>query len=523
MSSDKNHIDQRTPRKIEIMDTTLRDGEQTSGVSFTAVEKLTMAQLLLDELQVDRLEIASARVSDGEYEGAQKIIDWANQKGHLDKIEILGFVDNGLSIDWIKKAGGKVLNLLCKGSKKHCEKQLRKSLEEHLSDIKSNVELANEQHIDVNVYLEDWSNGMIDSPNYVKEMVAFISKLDVKRIMLPDTLGILNHAQTSTFIRQMTEQFPQTHFDFHAHNDYDLSVANVFEAVKEGARGIHSTLNGLGERAGNVPISSVLGVLKDHLGIQTNLDESQLYKVSKLVESFSGVRIPANKPLIGEFVFTQTSGIHADGDSKDSLYQTALSPDRFGRSYSYALGKLSGKSNIHKNLEELGIDLSKEEMKKVTDRIIELGDKKEIITKEDLPFIINDVLGSSTSESSVEILNYSLSVAKGLKSSATVSVAIDGIMNEQTAAGDGQYDAFMNALTMIYKRLGRNFPKLIDYEVQIPPGGETDALVITTITWMNEEERFKTKGLDSDQTVAAIKATTKMLNILENKEIVHGI
>ncbi|MEQ9229177.1 MAG: alpha-isopropylmalate synthase regulatory domain-containing protein, partial [Cyclobacteriaceae bacterium] len=219
--------------------------------------------------------------------------------------------------------------------------------------------------------------------------------------------------------------------------------------------------------------------------------------------------------------FTQTSGIHADGDTKDNLYQTDLSPDRFGRSYSYALGKLSGKSNIQKNLDVLGIHLSKEEMKLVTDRIIELGDKKESITQDDLPFIVNDVLGNSITDPTVEVLNYQLSVAKGLKSTATISLAIEGIVQEQTASGDGQYDAFMNALGEIYQRLGRSFPRLIDYEVNIPPGGNTDALVVTTITWDQEGRIFKTRGLDSDQAIAAIKATTRMLNIIETKEKVH--
>ena len=509
--------------RLEILDTTLRDGEQTSGVSFTESEKLTIAQLLLDELKVDRLEIASARVSEGEFQSASKIVKWACENGYLSKIEILGFVDNGVSIEWIKMVGGQVINLLCKGSKKHCEKQLGKTQEEHLSDIAQSIELANKFGIDVNVYLEDWSNGMINSPEYVFDLIEGIQNLNVKRIMLPDTLGILNHEMTGSFCTKIVERFPDVHFDFHAHNDYDLSVANVYEAVKSGVKGIHTTLNGLGERAGNVPLSSVLGILNDHLDQKTNLEESKLYKVSKIVESFSGVRIPANKPLIGEFVFTQTSGVHADGDSKDKLYQTSLHPDRFGRSYSYALGKLSGKSNIHKNLQELGINLTDEEVRRVTRRIIELGDKKEVITKEDLPFIVNDVLGNELADPSVEILNYSLAVARGLKSSATVSIAIDGIINEQTAAGDGQYDAFMNALTLIYKRLGRSFPRLVDYELHIPPGGNTDALVIATITWETEDKRFKTKGLDSDQTVAAIKATTQMLNVLEQKEVTYGV
>ncbi|MEQ8417170.1 MAG: alpha-isopropylmalate synthase regulatory domain-containing protein [Imperialibacter sp.] len=501
--------------KVEIMDTTLRDGEQTSGVSFTDSEKLTIAQLLLEELNIDRIEVASARVSEGELKGATKILGWAGQNGFLDRVEVLGFVDKNISVDWIKNSGGKVLNLLCKGSRKHCEGQLKKTVEQHLADIAETVGYAHSQGLIINVYLEDWSNGMRTSPDYVDTMIEGLLKMPIKRIMLPDTLGILNHKESYDFCKAMTTKFPQAHFDFHAHNDYDLSTANVYAALEAGIYGVHTTLNGLGERAGNVALSSVIGIVKDHLHLDMQVDETKLYKVCKIVESFSGVRIPGNKPLIGEFVFTQTSGIHADGDSKDNLYHNSLSPDRFGRSYSYALGKMSGKANIKKNLEELGIELSKEDTKKITERIIELGDKKETITKEDLPFIINDVLRSEKIEQHVIIKNYSLSVAQGLKSMATLSIQIGGKTYEKTAAGDGQYDAFMNSLTAIYDDFGRKLPKLIDYEVQIPPGGETDALVITSITWENGK-KFKTRGLDPDQTVAAIKATIKMLNIIEN-------
>lgn len=501
---------------VEIMDTTLRDGEQTSGVSFTESEKLTIAQLLLEELKVDRIEVASARVSDGEFKGASKILDWANMNGYGDRVEILGFVDKTISVDWIKNSGGKVLNLLCKGSKKHCEGQLKKTVHEHLADIKETIQYAHEQGLTINVYLEDWSNGMRTSPDYVDTMIGGLLKMPIKRIMLPDTLGILNHVETSDFCRKMTSKFPTAHFDFHAHNDYDLSTANVFSALQAGIMGIHTTLNGLGERAGNVPLSSVIGIVKDHLKGEMRVDETKLYKVCKIVESFSGVRIPPNKPLIGEFVFTQTSGIHADGDSKDNLYHNNLRPERFGRQYSYALGKMSGKANIKKNLEELGIELSKEETKLITEKIIELGDKKEVITKEDLPFIINDVLRSEKIDRRVVIKNYALSVAQGLRSVATLSIEIDGKEFEKTSSGDGQYDAFMNSLTLVYDELGELLPRLVDYEVQIPPGGDTDALVITSITWEKNGKKFKTRGLDSDQTVAAIKATIKMLNIIKH-------
>lgn len=501
--------------KIMIMDTTLRDGEQTSGVSFTAHEKLQMARLLLEELKVDRLEVASAYVSEGEFEAVSKIVKWAKKHGYLEAIEILGFVDGTRSLDWIHATGAKVMNLLTKGSLKHCKHQLRKTPEQHLEDITGVLNHAKEMGIRVNVYLEDWSNGMKNSRDYVRFMIEGLKDKDVDRIMLPDTLGILNPDETFEFCNWVITEFPTCNFDFHAHNDYDLATANVYSAVKAGIKGIHSTLNGLGERAGNVPMSSVIGVLKDHLKCELSIDEQKLYSISKLVESFSGVRIPENKPLIGEFVFTQTSGIHADGDSKKNLYFNDLHPERFNRKRNYALGKLAGKASIKKNLEELGIELDADSMKQLTKHINKLGDKKQIITKEDLPFIISDVFKSEVIEQTIKIKNYSLSVAAGLKSVASLSIKINKKTYQETATGDGQYDAFMNALWAIYDKLDKKYPQLIDYAVTIPPGGKTDALCNTVITWDMDGYQFKTNGLDSDQALSAIKATIKMLNIVE--------
>ena len=504
--------------RVSIMDTTLRDGEQTSGVSFTATEKLNIAKLLLEDLNIDRVEVASARVSAGEYEGAKSIFDWAKNHGFLERVEVLGFVDDRESLQWINNAGGKVINLLTKGSLKHCRHQLKKSPEEHISDIKQLLKNAEEMNMRVNIYFEDWSNGMRNSPEYVYQMLDNLKDEKIDHFMLPDTLGILNHEETLTFCKDIKDRYPDLQFDYHAHNDYDLATANVYSALKAGIGGIHTTLNGLGERAGNVPLSSVIGIVQDHLHYELSINEKNLYRVSKFLESFSGIRIPANKPLIGENVFTQTSGIHADGDSKDNLYFNDLLPERFGRKRQYALGKMSGKASILKNLEELGIELNKQEMKKVTKRVIELGDKKETVTKEDLPYIISDVLRSERVKQKIKIKNYSLSVAAGLRSMATLSIEINSKVYEETASGDGQYDAFMKALWRIYDRLGRGHPILRDYIVTIPPGGKTDALVECMITWDYKGKNFKTRGLDSDQTIAAIKGTIRMLNIIEEME-----
>jgi D-citramalate synthase len=502
-------------RKIEIMDTTLRDGEQTSGVSFSVSEKLTISQLLLEELNVDRIEIASARVSDGEFEAVKSIAKWALANNFIDRIEVLTFVDHGVSIDWMLKAGVKVQNLLTKGSLNHLTHQLKKTPEQHFEEISKVVELANENNIVTNVYLEDWSNGMRNSPDYVWQYLEFLSKQSVKRILLPDTLGVLTPAETFDYIQAIKAKYPAIHFDFHAHNDYDLSTANVLEAVRAGIDGLHLTVNGMGERAGNAPLASAVAVINDFLPeVQISLKESSIYTVSKLVETFSGVRIPANKPIVGDNVFTQTAGIHADGDNKNNLYFNDLLPERFGRKRKYALGKTSGKANIEKNLQELGLKLNDEDLKKVTQRVIELGDRKETVTKEDLPYIISDVLDSSLYEEKVIVESYVLTNSKELRPSATILIRIDGELFEENAQGDGQFDAFMNALTKVYKKKGRCLPKLIDYAVRIAPGSNSDSLCEAIITWETEHKTFITRGLDSDQTVCAIKSTQKMLNII---------
>ena len=501
-------------RKIEIMDTTLRDGEQTSGVSFSAAEKLTIAQLLLEELNVDRIEIASARVSEGEFQAVKGITAWAEEKGFSNRIEVLSFVDGGVSIEWMKKAGAKVQNLLTKGSMNHLTYQLKKTPEQHFSEIAEIIKLAKENDIETNVYLEDWSNGMRNSPEYVFQYLDFLTTQPVKRILLPDTLGVLIPSEVFEFISKIVAKYPNTHFDFHAHNDYDLSVSNVLEAVKAGIQGLHVTVNGMGERAGNAPLESTVAVINDFLPeVEINVKESSLYTVSKLVETFTGCRIPSNKPVVGDNVFTQTAGIHADGDNKNNLYFNDLLPERFGRKRKYALGKTSGKANIEKNLQELGLKLNQEDLKLVTQRIIELGDKKETVTKEDLPYIISDVLDSQTYQDKIVVESYVLTHAKGIRPSSTLCLKMDGEIFEEHAQGDGQFDAFMNALSKIYKSKNLPLPKLIDYAVRIPPGSSSDALCETIITWTNEGKEFKTRGLDSDQTVAAIIATQKMLNV----------
>lgn len=501
---------------IEIMDTTLRDGEQTTGVSFTRSEKLSIFKLLVEELHIPRVEVASARVSQGEFETVRRICEWAKPNGHIEKVEVLGLIDGGQSNSWVRDAGAKKINLLCKGSERHCRVQLKKSPDEHIADIKKGIADARSKGLKVNLYLEDWSNGMKESQGYVFHLMDNLREEPVERFMLPDTLGILDPYDTFDYVKKMIKTYPELRFDFHAHNDYDLAISNLFAALKVGASGVHCTINGLGERAGNAPLASAIAVIHDMLHLTTGIDETKINRVSDIVESYSGVAIPPNKPITGEYVFTQCAGVHADGDDKANLYSSRLAPERFGRTREYALGKLSGKANIRKNLEAIGLELSEENIQKVAQRITELGDKKEIVTQEDLPFIVADVVKHGNREDKIKLINYQLSIACGLRPTAIVKIEINGKKYMESSVGDGQYDAFMKALRKIYRgQRRRDFPTLTNYSVNIPRGGKTDALVQTTIHWQYGDHLLKTIGLDADQTEAAIKATIKMLNIIE--------
>ena len=503
----------RTSRQrplVEVLDTTLRDGEQAEGVAMAPAEKLTIARRLLEKVKVDRVEVASGRTSDGERNAVARITTWAEENEVADRVEVLGFVDGQASVDWTRSVGGRVVNLLTKGSLRHCEQQLRRSPQQHRDDIRRAVEYGTRLGIVFNVYLEDWSSGMRDSPDYVRQQVAALAEMPVQRLMLCDTLGILCPADVRTFIGRMTAEFPACRFDFHGHNDYGLATANTLEAALGGAQGVHCTVNGMGERAGNTPLDEVVVTLRDHGGLRTNINERALAGASQLVEMFSGRRVAVNKPIVGENVFTQAAGVHADGDRKGRLYESRLRPTRFGLRRSYAMGKLMGKASLDFNLEQLNVTLTDAEKRQLLARIVELGDQKRHVTTADLPFLITDLL--QTPEMKVfEVKDFSIVSNRGLRPVATILVRYRETELQATASGDGGYDAFMQALRSVEGQLGIHVPRLLDYQVRIPPGGKTDALVETTIKWDNN---LKTVGVDTDQVAAAIQATEHMLNAM---------
>ncbi|GAG18946.1 unnamed protein product, partial [marine sediment metagenome] len=251
--------------------------------------------------------------------------------------------------------------------------------------------------------------------------------------------------QVFGFVKEIKEKFPGK-YDFHGHNDYGLAVLNTVKAILAGIDGVHTTVNGLGERTGNTSLIETAVVLKDHYNINLKLNESKFYEISLIVEEFSGKRISQNKPFIGGDVFTQTAGIHADGDKKGNLYKTRLTPKRFGRnsSINYALGKNVGKASIELNLKKLGIELSKEQIKELRNEVSTIGQNKGIITQADLLFLVADLFDQPEMVP-VKLLDCEAVINLNGKRTGYVKFEYKGEILEEKGVGDGEYDACMNA------------------------------------------------------------------------------
>ena len=516
---------------IEIMDTTLRDGEQTSGVSFMPHEKLMIARALLQDVGVDRIEVASARVSEGEMEAVKSIARWASQNGKLDRVEVLGFVDETKSVDWIVECGCQCMNLLCKGSRKHCEGQLHKTLEEHIADIRRTIAYAQKKGVSVNVYLEDWSNGMKDSPDYVFALMEGLADLPIRRFMLPDTLGILNPMEVGEFINKMIVKSEERRvknnsnkLEAETNSDSSLFTLHSSFSTPTTTTTLPSAMclqqSWLVAKA-SIPASTDLasGQVMRHLPA-CRLSSRTIFTSIHILMKAAWAKCRGSWRAIAASPFRPTNPLLARASSPKWLVFMPMATTKRGfiRMLFCQSASASGKANILRNLEELGLELSPEQTKRVTERIIELGDKKELVTQEDLPFIVSDVLKHGAPEEHVKLLSYVVTTAYGLKPLASVRLEINGETYEESAKGDGQFDAFVRAIRHIYKdRLGRSFPWLTNYTVSIPPGGRTDALVQTVITWNWNDRILRTRGLDADQTEAAIKSTIKMLNLLEEE------
>lgn len=490
---------------VSLLDTTLRDGEQTPYVSFRPEEKLKIAKDLL-ALGVDRVEVCSAGASSEDEKAFEQILDHARSLDREVNVEALTFLDRG-NVEWLKDRDGRISNILVKGSLNHVQEQIGKTGEGYIKDVLETIDLSLEEGLRVNVYLEDWGSGVKENSSYTQELLQRLNGVDVDRVMVCDTLGILSPALVKKFVSRTGEIFGGN-LDFHAHNDYGLATANSGQAFSSGCGGLHATANGLGERTGNAPLSEVVMYLEDHLDVDTGVDLKSLGDLSKRVELYSGISVHSQKPLVGRYAFVHTGGIHHDGEVKGGLYTDRLSPERFGREGKIAAGKLSGRSTVEYVEDKFGENLDSKEVQKILEEVKWLGERKVKLEPEDLKYIIERV----RSEERIR-LRYIEIEKDGSSSRARAKIEYNGDVYEGQSSGDGGFDAFMNVLEGWSEKMGFKLPKLRDYEVEIPPAGGTDALVKCKIEWEDADHHYSF-GTSKDQDRAAVKAAMGTVNIL---------
>jgi D-citramalate synthase len=386
--------------------------------------------------------------------------------------------------------------------------QLRKTVESHLVDIQRTVEHAVKNGLTVNVNIEDWSQGMRNSEAYVMALANGLSTMPIKRVMLCDTLGVLSPEESEAFVRTMRENFDMP-LDFHCHNDYGLAVPNSIAALRSGAGRVHVTVNGIGERAGNTNLATLVVAARDLFNMNSNVKERNLAMLSDLVAGISGIALAPNAPAVGQISATQGCGVHADGDKKGQLYQNRLDPSRFGRKRAYNLGKTAGIASVEANCQELGIEISPEQQRLLLAKIKELGDDKVKVTQADIILLLHEIFGEK--ENSVKLVNYEFSLKKGAPPKVSLELTCNDRQLTAQSEGDGQFDAFIRALRTVWE----NMPELMDYRIGISRNGTSGALTEATITWRSDEKLFTTRAVAPDQLVAAMNATVRMLNYME--------
>ncbi|MFH1432280.1 MAG: alpha-isopropylmalate synthase regulatory domain-containing protein [archaeon] len=497
----------KTKKNIELMDSTLRDGEQTAGVSFNPKEKESLA-FALYESGINRIEMASAHASSQDMLAIKNTTKAFKDAGYRNPVECLSFILKS-HIDWIVESGATTANLLTKASTSHLTQLKGKTPGSHIRDILDISDYAKKNGLKVNAYLEHFSYGMQHSKEYIYELIDSLNKAKINRIMLADTMGILNPEKTGQYVTELAKRYPKTSFDIHAHNDYGLATANTLAAIRCGCTGAHVTVNGLGERAGNASLETVAVCLKDFYSIDT-IDEDKLIQLSKLTKALSGTKIEPNHPVIGKNSHIHKAGVHTHGAGIGLYTNPLLEKNRFNKIVSYDLGKLSGKASVSGELEKIGIkNPDPSTVTQLVEDIKTLSENKNIITTNDLLLLYLQKTKKDEKGYSLKTIRLKKTYTeKTSHAEAEVTLKTNSSTYTETSHGDGGFDAIAKSI----KKITGSELRLKDYHVTIPPGDGTSSLVDTAIEWEYGSESLKTRGIHTDQDIAATLAMLKAIN-----------
>ena len=455
------------PDKINIFDTTLRDGEQSPGVALTVDEKIRIAQKL-DELGVDTIEVGFPAVSEGEMESAKSIGDL----GLNAKISSLARVIEK-DIDAVIDCDLDYVHLFIGTSPLHRDYKLKKSKGEIINQAVKAVEYAKDHGLTVEFSAEDATRTEM---NYLIEFYKSIENAGANIINVPDTVGILTPATTRPLIRTLRKKL-NIPISVHFHNDFGLAVANSIIGVEEGASQVHCTINGIGERAGNTCLEELVVGLKIAYGANIGVDTTKLFNTSNFIGSITNIKLPPQKPIVGENVFTHESGIHVDGILKNVATYEPIPPEIVGHHRRIALGKHTGRASIKSKLESFNLDVTNKQFENIYNQVKLIGDKGICITDEDLKSIVITEL-TTTGKEYIKLLGLNVMTGGSVSATATVRISIEGEVIETSQIGVGPIDASIGAIKSLVKETVDI--SLDEYRLEAITGG-TDALADTFV------------------------------------------
>jgi D-citramalate synthase len=493
------------PEKIRVFDTTLRDGEQTPGVSLAPENKLRIAQRL-DDLGVDVIEAGFAAVSEGELE-AVKIIADAGLKAEICS------ASRGVKsdIDAVTGAGADSIHLIIPVSDLHIEEKLRKTREQVLGITYDMVRYAKDCGLVVELSAEDATRADFE---FLKKIFSTGIEAGADRVVACDTVGVLTPERSYQFYGDLRKAFDVSVVSVHCHNDFGMAVANTVAALHAGANQFHATINGLGERAGNASLEEIVVSLMALYKLKLDIKTEKLYGISQFVQRLTGVYVQPNKAIVGENAFTHESGIHTQGMLANPATYEPIAPELVGGTRRLAPGKHSGSAGIKATLRDMGLAPSEEQLQEIFNRVKTVGDKGKTVTDADLLAIAESVLGLSKAKP-IQLLEITVVSGNTVTPTASVRLKLNSNSNGKevsgAAMGVGPVDAAINA---VKKAIQEVEPILLEqYNVKAITGG-TDAMVEVMVRMRKNGRTATAMGVREDIVMASMDAVIGCMNVL---------
>ena len=489
---------------IRIFDTTLRDGEQTPGVSLSPEKKLNIAKKL-DELGIDAIETGFPVISDGERE-AVKMITSANLKSELCGLARTNKKDIDAAID----CGLNYIHTFIATSDIHLEYKLKMTRDEALSKAIEAVEYGKSRGLQVEFSAEDATR---TDREFLKKVFGEVAKAGADRIDIPDTVGY----STPQYIAEITKDAidaTKLPVSVHCHNDFGLAVANAISGIQAGAQCAHVTINGIGERAGNASLEEfvmALNSLQFEQKWETNINTKLLYETSRYVSKLVGITVQPNKAIVGENAFGHESGIHTHGVLSNPLTYEPISPEVVGRTRWLQVGKHAGIHGMNAMLKEYGVEPNDEQTKQILDQVKNIGDQGKQVTEVELLSIANEVIGENKLKRIVQLTGFSVSTGVGTMPYAFVKLNIDGKEMVATDYGVGPVDASLNAIQKITGQITDEV-RLKEYRLDSISGG---ANALCEVTIKVEDARGNTissKSVGEDIVTTSVQAMVDGIN-----------